>query len=39
LKEDIAEQNNIADAHPEIIAKIDMIMYSARTPSKHWPLP
>jgi arylsulfatase A-like enzyme len=39
LKDDIAEKNNIADAHPEIIAKIDMIMYSARTPSRHWPLP
>ncbi|MGD2095423.1 MAG: sulfatase-like hydrolase/transferase [Phycisphaerales bacterium] len=39
LKDNIAEKNNIADAPPEIIAKIDMIMYSARTPSQHWPLP
>jgi arylsulfatase A-like enzyme len=39
LKTDIGEQNNIADQHPQIVARIEDIMASARTPSEHWPLP
>ncbi len=39
LKDDIAEQNNIAEHHPEIVAKIEKLMNSARTPSENWPLP
>jgi len=39
LKTDIAEQHNVTDQHPEIVAKIERYMKSARTPSEHWPLP
>jgi len=39
LKTDIAEQHNVADHHPEIVAKIEKYMKAARTPSEHWPLP
>jgi len=39
LKTDIAEQHNVADQHPQIVAKIERCMKSARTPSEHWPLP
>jgi len=39
LKTDIGEEHNLADEHPEIVAKIENIMKSARTPSENWPLP
>ena len=39
LKNDIGEQNNVANQHRNIVARIEDIMKSARTPSKHWPLP
>jgi len=39
LKTDIAEQHNVANQHPAIVAKIERYMKSARTPSEHWPLP
>jgi arylsulfatase A-like enzyme len=39
LKDDIGEKNNVADKHPEIVAKIEGYMKAARTPSEHWPLP
>jgi arylsulfatase A-like enzyme len=39
LKTDIAEQHNVAKQHPQIIAKMEDIMSSARTPSKHWQMP
>ncbi|MBN1806465.1 MAG: arylsulfatase [Sedimentisphaerales bacterium] len=39
LKTDIAEQYNVADRHPQIVAKMEDIMRSARTTSEHWPLP
>jgi arylsulfatase A-like enzyme len=39
LKTDIAEQHNVAKQHPQIVAKIEDIMRSARTPSENWPLP
>ncbi len=39
LKNDIGEQNNVAKQHPQIVAKIEDIMRSARTPSENWPLP
>jgi len=39
LKTDIAEQHNVADRHPQIVAKIEDLMKSARTPSENWPLP
>ncbi len=39
LKDDIGEKRNIANRHPQIVAKIAEYMKSARTPSEHWPLP
>ena len=39
LKNDISEQNNVANRHPQIVAKIEDLMRSARTPSENWPLP
>ena len=39
LKSDIGEKHNIAEQHPEIVAKIEKYMMAARTPSKYWPLP
>jgi len=38
LTDDIAERHNIADRHPEIIARIKKYLKTARTPSTHWPL-
>jgi arylsulfatase A-like enzyme len=39
LRDDISEKNNIADRHPEIVAKIEGYMKTARTPAEHfkWP--
>jgi len=39
LKEDIGEKHNVADQHPEIVAKMANYMQIARTPSERWPLP
>jgi arylsulfatase A-like enzyme len=39
LENDIGERNNVAKQHPQIVAKIEDLMKSARTPSEHWPLP
>lgn len=39
LKEDIAEKHNVADQHPQIVAKIANYMKTARTQSEYWPLP
>jgi len=39
LKNDIAEKNNVAAQHPQIVAKIVGLMKSARTPSEHWRMP
>jgi arylsulfatase A-like enzyme len=39
LKTDIGEQHNIAEQHPEIVAKIEKYMKVARVPSDHWPIP
>ena len=38
LKTDIAEKNNIAAEHPEIIAEIEAYLKTARTDSPHWPI-
>ncbi len=38
LKSDIGEQNNIADKHPDIIAKVKSILANVRTDEKQWPL-
>jgi arylsulfatase A-like enzyme len=39
LKTDIGEKNNIADKHPDVVAKIEGYMKTARIPSKDWPWP
>ena len=39
LKDDLGEQDNVADQHPEIVKEMAEIMASARTPSEHWPWP
>ena len=38
LKNDIAEEHNVAGRHPQIVAKIEKYLKTARTPSKHWPM-
>ena len=38
LAEDIAEQNNIAAEHPDVIAKIEAYLRTARTDSPNWPV-
>jgi arylsulfatase A-like enzyme len=38
LESDIAEQNNIADKHGDIVAAIESMMGSARTQSEIWPI-
>lgn len=37
LREDISEENNVADQHPEIIEEIDQIMKKAHVPSEVFP--
>jgi arylsulfatase A-like enzyme len=39
LKNDIGEKNNVADKHPDIVAKMAEYMKTARVPSKDWPWP
>ena len=34
LSADIGEENNIADAHPDVVAKMEKILDTARTPSE-----
>ncbi len=38
LRTDIGEKHNVAKQHPDVVAKVEAILQSARTPSKHWPL-
>jgi len=38
LKTDLGEKENIADKHPDIVAKIDNYLKTARTDSKDWPI-
>ncbi|HMJ88500.1 MAG TPA: arylsulfatase [Candidatus Acidoferrum sp.] len=38
LKVDLGETNNVAAAHPEIVARIEAYLKTARTPSEKWPL-
>lgn len=39
LEQDPGEQNNVADGHPELLAKIDAYMKSAHVDSEYWPVP
>lgn len=38
LENDVSEKNNVADQHPEIVAKIDELLKTARTESELFPL-
>ncbi|MBI4325738.1 MAG: arylsulfatase, partial [Chloroflexi bacterium] len=38
LSADLGETNNVAAAHPEIVAKIEAYLKTARTESDHWPI-
>jgi arylsulfatase A-like enzyme len=38
LKADVGEQNNLADQHPEVVAKIEAYLKTARTDSPDWPV-
>ncbi len=38
LADDLAEQHNLADRHPDIAARIEGILETARTESEHWPV-
>jgi arylsulfatase A len=38
LEEDIAEQNDIANQHPDIVRRMDQIMLEAHIPSMLFPL-
>jgi len=38
LSQDLAEQHNIADKHPEVVARIEQYLKSARTESANWPI-
>ena len=37
LARDMAETTNVAARHPPIVARIESILKSARSPSEHWP--
>jgi arylsulfatase A len=38
LEADIAEQNDIANLHPDIVSRMDQIMHEAHIPSMLFPL-
>ena len=38
LSADLGEKNNIADEHPDVVAKMADILKAARTDSEHWPV-
>lgn len=38
ISEDLGEQNNVADKHPEVVAQIEEYLKTARTESAEWPL-
>jgi len=39
LSTDIGEENDIAAAHPDIVARAEELLVQSRTPSEHWPVP
>src|SRR5262249_1255925 len=39
LKTDIGETRNVAGEHKEVVAKMEAYLQTARTESKHWPVP
>jgi hypothetical protein len=39
LADDLGEEKNLAEAHPELVAKAVEMMKAARTPDPSWPDP
>ena len=35
---DLGESHDVAAAHPEVVAKIEAYLKTARTESSHWPM-
>jgi len=38
LKADLGETNNVAQTHPEVVAKLEQYLKTARTDSEQWPI-
>ena len=38
LKTDVGEKTNVADKHPEVVAKMESLLKSARSESQDWPI-
>jgi arylsulfatase A-like enzyme len=38
LQTDLGEEHDVAAEHPDVVARIDAHLKTARTPSTHWPL-
>jgi len=38
LQKDVSEKNNIAEKHPDVVAKIEAYLKTARTDSPNWPI-
>ena len=38
LAKDIGEKVNVAEKHPDVVAKVEAYLKTARTESKEWPL-
>jgi arylsulfatase A-like enzyme len=38
VTKDIGEKENVADKHPDVVAKVEAYLKTARTDSKEWPL-
>jgi arylsulfatase A-like enzyme len=38
LKADIGERNNVAAKNPEVVAKMEAFLKTARTDSQEWPI-
>ena len=38
LKTDLGEKQNVAAQNPEVVAKIEAYLKTARTESEHWPI-
>ncbi len=38
LKEDVGEKQDVAAKHPDVVAKIEVYLKTARTESEHWPI-
>tara|TARA_Y100000588_G_scaffold391947_1_gene502155 strand:+ start:2480 stop:3874 length:1395 start_codon:yes stop_codon:yes gene_type:complete len=38
LSKDISESNNVADENPQIVAELESLLKTARSPSKNWPV-